>query len=148
MLSSLSVLRDSELIYDRGIYPNSIYIFRHAFTQEVAYHSLLLKRRKNIHEKIGNAIESLYSERLADFCEILAYHYQQADNQRKELEYLRMAAKKAAKKFASEEGIVFCEKALKIFDNLVATEENQKLRREIELLLLEIQAISGEIAPI
>jgi predicted ATPase len=41
----------------------------------VAYNSLLLKRRKEIHEKIGKAIEELYPERLEEFYEMLAYHY-------------------------------------------------------------------------
>jgi predicted ATPase len=56
LLSHLSVLKDSELLYERGIYPQSTYIFKHALTQEVTYNSLLLKRRKEIHEEIGRAI--------------------------------------------------------------------------------------------
>ena len=35
LLSQLSILKDSELIYERGMYPNSTYIFKHALTQEV-----------------------------------------------------------------------------------------------------------------
>jgi tetratricopeptide (TPR) repeat protein len=42
LLSYLSVLKDSELRYERGIYPQSNYVFKHALTQEVAYNSLLL----------------------------------------------------------------------------------------------------------
>lgn len=41
----------------------------------MAYNSLLLKRRKEIHEKIGKAIEELYPERLEEFYEMLAYYY-------------------------------------------------------------------------
>ena len=36
-----------------------------------AYNSLLLKRRKQIHETIGKAIEELYAERLEEFFEML-----------------------------------------------------------------------------
>jgi class 3 adenylate cyclase len=75
LLSHLSVLKDSELLYERGIYPQSTYLFKHALTQEVAYNSLLLKRRKEIHEEIGKAIEVLYPDRLEEHCELLAYHY-------------------------------------------------------------------------
>jgi tetratricopeptide (TPR) repeat protein len=42
LLSYLSVLKDSELLYERGIYPQSNYVFKHALTQEVAYNSLVL----------------------------------------------------------------------------------------------------------
>jgi class 3 adenylate cyclase len=34
LLARLSSSKDSELIYERGIYPQSIYIFKHALTQE------------------------------------------------------------------------------------------------------------------
>ena len=103
LLSRLSVLRDSELLYERGIYPKSAYIFKHAMTQEVAYNSLLVKRRKEIHEKIGRALERLHSERLEDYCELLAYHYVRSDNREKALEYLRLAHLKTSKATAMEE---------------------------------------------
>jgi class 3 adenylate cyclase len=41
LLSHLSVLKDSELLYERGIYPQSTYIFKHALIQDAAYLSLL-----------------------------------------------------------------------------------------------------------
>ena len=53
LLSNLSTLRDAELLYERGIYPNSTYIFKHALTREVVYDSILTKKRKQIHEKIA-----------------------------------------------------------------------------------------------
>ena len=52
LLSYLSILKDSELLYERGIYPNSSYIFKHALTQEVSYNGLLLRNRKEIHKEM------------------------------------------------------------------------------------------------
>ena len=66
LLTHLSGLKDSELLYERGIYPQSTYLFKHALMQEVAYNSLLLKRKKEIHEKIGRAIEALHPDRLEE----------------------------------------------------------------------------------
>jgi predicted ATPase len=71
------------------------YIFKHALTQEVAYNSLLQKRRKEIHENIGEAIEGLYPERLEEFYEILAYHYAESDNLEKAWRYLKLSGEKA-----------------------------------------------------
>jgi len=51
LLSNLSILKDSELLYERGIYPDSTYIFKHAPTREVVYDSILTKKKKQIHEK-------------------------------------------------------------------------------------------------
>jgi len=47
LLSHLSGLKDSELLYERGIYPQSTYIFKHTLTQEVACSGLLLKKKRN-----------------------------------------------------------------------------------------------------
>jgi predicted ATPase len=56
--SSLLNLQGLEFIYEKQLFPELEYIFKHALTQEVAYKSLLLKRRKEIHEKIGRAIDA------------------------------------------------------------------------------------------
>ena len=95
--ASLLNLQGLEFIYEKQLFPELEYIFKHALTQEVAYNSLLLKRRKEIHEKIGQAIEELYSERLEEYYELLAYHYVRSDNKLKAVEYLSLANRKAAK---------------------------------------------------
>jgi predicted ATPase len=42
----LQELKALELIYERSLYPEHLCIFKHALTQEVAYHSLLIQTRK------------------------------------------------------------------------------------------------------
>jgi len=133
LLSHLSVLKDSELLYERGIYPQSTYLFKHALTQEVAYNSLLLKRRKEIHEQIGRAIESLYPDRLEEHYELLAYHYACSANTDKAVEYLDLANQKAAKLNAMEEAEAYFDEAMRLLDALPETEENRQ--RRISLLV-------------
>jgi class 3 adenylate cyclase/tetratricopeptide (TPR) repeat protein len=133
LLSHLSVLKDSELLYERGIYPQSTYIFKHALTQEVAYNSLLLKRRKDIHEEIGRAIEALYSDRLEEHYELLAYHYARSANTDKAVEYLDLANRKAIKVHAIEEAKAYFDEAIELLDTLAETEENRQ--RRISLLV-------------
>jgi tetratricopeptide (TPR) repeat protein len=57
--SYLLNLQGLELIYEKSLFPELEYIFKHALIQEVAYNSLLLRRRKEVHEKIGQAIEQI-----------------------------------------------------------------------------------------
>ena len=57
----------------------------------MAYNSLLLKRRKEIHERIGKAIEEIYAERLEEFYEMLAYHFERAGVPEKAVKYLHLA---------------------------------------------------------
>ena len=71
----LSRLQAAEFLYERPAFPEPEYTFKHALTQEVAYNSLLVERRKTLHERTGQAIETLFGERLEDRYAELAYHY-------------------------------------------------------------------------
>jgi tetratricopeptide (TPR) repeat protein len=133
LLSHLSALKDSELIYERGIYPHATYVFKHALTQEVAYESLLLKRKKEIHEKIGTAIEILYPDRLEEHYELLAYHYARSANTEKALLYLDLANQKTTKLNAMEEAKVYFDEAMEILDTL--PEDAGNLQRRVSLLV-------------
>jgi tetratricopeptide (TPR) repeat protein len=75
LLSHLSILKDSELVYERGIYPESTYIFRHALTREVVYGSILTKKKNKLHGEVGDVIEELYKDNLSEHYGILAQHY-------------------------------------------------------------------------
>jgi len=138
LLSHLSVLKDSELLYERGIYPQSTYIFKHALTQEVVYDSLLLKKRKDIHEEIGEAMEALYPDRLEEHHELLAYHYGRSANADKAVQYLDLANQKSIKLNAMEEAKTYFEEAMALLDTLPETEENRQ--RRISLLVSQGEA--------
>jgi len=105
--SYLLNLQGLEFIYEKNLFPELEYIFKHALTQEVAYNSLLQKRRKEIHEQIGMAIEELYPERLEEFYEMLAYHYSKSDNMDKAITYSNLSADKAVKKYSHWEAYYF-----------------------------------------
>ena len=72
---SLHALQIAEFVYEQPALPEAEYIFKHALTQEVAYNSVLIERRKLLHERIGAIIETLYEKQLADHADELAYHY-------------------------------------------------------------------------
>jgi tetratricopeptide (TPR) repeat protein len=121
-------LQGLEFIYEKQLFPELEYIFKHALTQEVAYNSLLHNRRKEIHEKIGRAIEQIYAERLEEFYELLAYHYVRSDNRVKAVEYLDLANQKAIRASAMEDAKAFFDKAMELLDTLPDTEENRERR--------------------
>lgn len=111
--SHLLNLQGLEFISEKRLFPELEYIFKHALTQEVAYNSLLQKRRKEIHKNIGKAIEDLYPDRLEEFYELLAYHYEQAEIHDKAIHYLICAADRAKAIYANDEAIAFYRKATK-----------------------------------
>ena len=93
--ANLLNLQGLEFIYEKNLFPELEYIFKHALIQEVAYQSLLAKRRKEIHEKIGKAIEEIYAERLEEFYEMLAYHFDKGEVWGSAFEYGVKAGAKA-----------------------------------------------------
>jgi len=126
LLSHLSVLKDSELLYERGIYPQSNYIFKHALTREVVYESILAKRKKKLHEEIGNAIEELYKDNLSDQYEVLAEHYFLSENYLKSAEYSRFASRKAEKTASLNDTIAHTKKRITSLEQSPQTEDVEK----------------------
>src|SRR4029450_13177140 len=97
----LQELKALELIYERSLFPELAYMFKHALIQDVTYNALLVRRLQELHHLIGLAIEELYADRLAEQYEMLAYHFTKAEVWDKALDYLLKAAQKAAQAFAT-----------------------------------------------
>ncbi len=94
-----------ELVNERRRYPELAYMFKHALTQDVAYGSLLVQRRKELHGLVGLAIEDLYADRLPEHLEMLAYHFARAEDWKRALDYLLKAAEKATKAFGLRQAL-------------------------------------------
>jgi len=114
----LQELKVLEFIYERSFYPELAYMFKHALTHDVAYNSLLMQRRKELHRLIAMAIEELYAERLPESYEMLAYHYERGEVWEKALEYLVKAGQKAQQAYANQEALDHYSRALDIGERL------------------------------
>ena len=100
-----------EIIYEKALYPELEYIFKHALTREVAYESLLRQRRREIHGRIALAIEELYAGRLEEHYEMLAHHYEHSGNADKAVDYLILAGEKSNRSNAVQNAYEFFQKA-------------------------------------
>jgi predicted ATPase len=94
----LNELQLGEFIYEQPALRDAEFIFKHALTQEVAYNSVLLERRKLMHERTGVAMEALYADRIDDHVEQLAHHYRSSNNVAKAVEYLVLAGEQAVRR--------------------------------------------------
>src|SRR5216683_1982459 len=101
----LAELQAAEFIYEQPALTDIEYAFKHALTQEVAYNSLLIERRKLLHGRAGAAIEALYADRLDDYLSELARHYQRSTNIEKAREYLGRAGQQAIQRSSHAEAI-------------------------------------------
>jgi len=126
LLTQLSTLKDAELLYERGIYPQLSYVFRHALTREVIYDSLLTQKKKILHEAIGRAIEELYPHQLVDYYHTLTEHFTQSENFAKGAEYAKLAGKGARGKSAYKDAIHYAKKEVACLERLPKNEGNRK----------------------
>jgi len=120
-------LKALELIYEKSLFPELAYMFKHALTHDVAYNSLLVQRRRELHRTIALAIEELYADRLAEHYEVLAHHFSKAEDWARALHYLLKAAEKSMKSFSNREALAFYDQALEVAKNLRDTVDVQTL---------------------
>jgi predicted ATPase len=129
----LAELQASEFIYEQPALAGAEYIFKHALTQEVAYNSLLVERRKLLHERIGQAMESMFAERLDDHLGELARHYGRCDNVNKAVDYLGRAGQQAIQRSAYPEAISDLTATIELLQKL--PDGPERIQRELLLQL-------------
>ena len=84
----LKELQLGEFIYEKPVSGEKGYIFKSALTQDVAYNTLLIERRKILHERIGVSIEAIYPVSIDNHVAALAYHYGRSNNVDAGIQYL------------------------------------------------------------
>jgi class 3 adenylate cyclase/tetratricopeptide (TPR) repeat protein len=142
LLSNLSALKDSELLYERGIYPELSYIFKHALTREVIYDSILTKRKRNFHAKVAYAIEDIYSENVSEHYGVLVEHFSKSEIYEKAAEYSKLASRKAIKTGSMNDAILYTKMTIFSLEKLPTTGGVQKFlidaRTKLGLNLLDM----------
>jgi predicted ATPase/class 3 adenylate cyclase len=126
--SRLSVLKRSELLYEKGIYPDTSYFFNHALTRQVVYDSILTKRKKVLHEKIGSAIEAVYQKNPAEHYGVMVEHFMRGENYEKAAQYAKLAHEKAVKSASFTDAIQIAKKRIDSLEQLVRTAEVERER--------------------
>jgi len=120
-------LRQLEFLYERMGTEGMRYVFKHALTQDVAYDSLLTSRRQTLHAAAGQAIETLYADRLEEVYDRLAYHYARTRRADKAVMYLSHFAEKAARNYAHAESENALQEAILHVAHLPAEDQDRRL---------------------
>jgi class 3 adenylate cyclase/tetratricopeptide (TPR) repeat protein len=135
----LTRLQAAEFLHETSLFPDLEYTFRHALTHEVAYGSLLQDRRRALHARIVEAVETRDPDRLAEQVERLGHHAVRGELWEKAVTYLRQAGVKAVARSAYREAVTSFEQALGALPPLPDTPE--KVERAIDLRLDLRQAL-------
>ncbi|OGP94249.1 MAG: hypothetical protein A2157_01520 [Deltaproteobacteria bacterium RBG_16_47_11] len=148
LLSHLSILKDSELLYERGIYPQSTYIFKHALTQDATYQSLLKSTRQKYHRKIAEVLEKNFPDTMETQPELLAHHYTEAGLNEQAVGYWHQAGKLAAQRSAHVEAINHLTKGLNLIESIPENPERNQQELKLQLTLgIPLAATRGFGAP-
>jgi predicted ATPase/class 3 adenylate cyclase len=144
----LSGLQAGEFIYEQPAARDIEYTFKHSLTHDVAYDSLLIERRKLLHERAGLGLESMYGDQLDDHLGELAHHYSRSDNVAKAVEYLGQAGQQAAQRSAYADAISNLSAAIDLLQRL--PDGPERIQREVLLQLAlgpALIAVKGWAAP-
>jgi ABC-type oligopeptide transport system substrate-binding subunit/class 3 adenylate cyclase len=114
----LAQLQRVDLVREKARLPELEYMFKHSLTQEAAYNSLLLERRREFHRRVGEALEGLFADRKEQYLGLLAYHFESAGDQARAVGYLIQAGDRARLTDEHSEAIGYYQRALGLLENL------------------------------
>jgi class 3 adenylate cyclase/tetratricopeptide (TPR) repeat protein len=142
----LRELSHLEFVYERVESQGSVYVFRHALTQETAYGSLLERHRRVHHGAVGHALEQLYDGRTEEVAELLALHFGRSNEAEKSVDYAILAGEKSQRRWANSEALTYFNDALHRLDLLPDTEANRLRRIDAVLKQAEVKFALGQHA--
>lgn len=133
LTEALGRLKAAEFLFEDSVSSEDGLSFTHTLTLEVTYGSLARSDRRKTHALIGNAIEQLYPERLADYTERLAHHMFRGEVWDKAVAYSRQAGERALARAAYREGVAWLEQALEALGR--QTEDSDQQQEAVDLRL-------------
>jgi tetratricopeptide (TPR) repeat protein len=110
------------------------FVFTHDKIREVLIEELNPVRRRRLHLRIGQTIETLYGANLSGHVQTLAYHFTEAGDLDRCLAYCRLAGEKAAALFSLDEAARYLERARDCAESLESAQS-----------LLDIESQLGEV---
>src|SRR5437870_4505130 len=124
-------LVEAEIVYPRGVPPQSTYVFKHALIRDAAYASLLKSTRQQYHQRIAHVLEAQFPAIVDQQPELLAYHSTEAGLTEKAVGYWHKAGQRAIERSAHLEAISHLRTGLELLPTLPETPE--RLQREVDM---------------
>jgi class 3 adenylate cyclase len=150
----LTSLQRAQLIIERGNIPElgMQYTFKSALLHDTVYETLLNEQRTIYHSKVAEYLENTFNiDFFLQHFGLLAYHYAQANNSRKELFYTLQFAEQARGIYANTEALELYNRAIELLDEIEATADpaNRQAvittRFEVIKERLELYELTGHV---
>ncbi len=130
----LAELQTSEFLYETRLLPDQEFTFKHALTHEVAYDSVLLEQRRNLHAQAVAIIEANQPARLEEQVDRLADHAFRGQLWEKAARYHLQACARAIGRSAIRETIALFERGLEAVSRLPDGPATAKLAIDLRLV--------------
>jgi class 3 adenylate cyclase/predicted ATPase len=131
---SLERLVESGLVFRHGTAPHESYLFKHALVQDAAYGTLMRGTRKELHQRIVEALEGSFAETAGTQCELLARHCTEAGLIEKASEYWFKAGQQALARSAMVECVAQIKQGLSLL--LTFPESPWRHRQELNFQIV------------
>jgi predicted ATPase len=125
--STLGHLIAAGLLSTHGVPPHASYMFKHALVQDAAYGTLLRERRRALHARIAEVLETQFTEIGENQPELLARHFTEAGLIEKAALLWGQAGRRSLQRSALVEAVVQLKRAL---DQMATLPSTPALRRE------------------
>jgi len=141
MVAAVSELRRREFLYEERVLPVAVYGFSHALVRDVAYQSLPVAQRKELHSAMVAAIEGMGGAEHEAAVERLAFHAVRGGLGKKAVAYATQAADKAIERSAYRDAGEFLRDALRVLAEL--PQEKDVIEQGIDLRMRMRVASTG-----
>jgi adenylate cyclase len=138
--SALALLREAGLVREVPGSETGRHVFTHALFQEAIYQNVLLRRRTELHGRVGQALEALGSGAQAEDWEPLGHHFSLSADKARGARYLTQAGDRARGIFANADAIRHYERAL---GTLAECEPAEGERSAVEERLADVLGLTG-----
>lgn len=142
LLDQIEMLEERDFTLRETPPPTLTYCFKHNVTHQVAYETLLFTQRQQLHRAVGEVLEQLFPDAVAQ----IAYHAFLGQDWPRALRYQLLTGQHAQRLFANHEAIEHFRKALQSAENL-AREETADQRQMIHAALGELLTSTGQYEP-
>jgi class 3 adenylate cyclase/tetratricopeptide (TPR) repeat protein len=130
----LQELKGLEFLRERHGVAERPFVFTHVLTREVAYDTMLQARRRELHDRVGAALEHLHDSQRFEHCELVAYHYSRSAEPGRAVPYLAVAGDRASAKYANEEAIALYRQAIDLIEGPGGNRRSETYRAVCESL--------------
>lgn len=128
---SVSQLEEASLIFRNELAVEESYEFKNALLRDIAYRSLLKRKRQELHERTAQVLTRDTQENSDAEPERLAYHFTEAGLHENAVKYWQRAGQRALERFGPKETATLFAKALSLPEGLDRDEQEMVLQADL-----------------